>query len=246
VLFCLVTPLLSPHDPYRPDLARVLLAPDAEHWFGTDQVGRDLLTRTAAAGRTSLLLALAITTVTTLLGTAAGAVAGLAAGRTDRLLDYAAAVALSVPGLTLALALAGVMTPGYGILLAALVPLGWVSCALAVRATVRQTAVSGYVMATRAIGASTFYLLRRTIAPHVAGPALTVATGDVGRTLIAVTSLSFLGVGLPPPRVDWGGMVGEVVPLLITAPQLTLVPAVALAVTGLAVSLTADTLRAGT
>ncbi|GLW11753.1 ABC transporter permease [Microtetraspora sp. NBRC 13810] len=243
VLFCLLTPLLSPHDPYRPDLARVLLPPSAEHWLGTDQAGRDLLTRTAAAGRASLLFALTVTAVTTVLGSAAGAVAGLARGRPDRLLGFAAMGALAVPGLTLALALTGVMGAGYGTLLAALVPLGWVSCALAVRTAVRQAAAADYVQATRSIGASGFYLLRRAIAPQVIGPALTVASGDTGRMLAAATSLSFLGVGPPPPDVDWGGMVNEAVPLLVAAPQLALAPALALTVTGLAIALMADALR---
>ncbi|MGV9770992.1 ABC transporter permease [Streptosporangium sp. NPDC003464] len=243
VLFCLAAPVLSPHDPYRPDLARALLPAGGEHWLGTDQLGRDLLTRTAAAGRTSLLLAAAVTAVITAAGTVAGAVAGLAGGRLDRLLRSAAAVALALPGLTLALALAGVLPPGFTAVLAALVPLGWVSCALVVRAAVVRAAASGHVLAVRAMGASPFYLLRRTILPHAVGPALTVATGDMAKSLVAATSLSFLGIGLPPPEVDWGGMVSEGTALLVVTPRLAAVPALALALTSLGVTLMADALR---
>ncbi|MFB4262412.1 ABC transporter permease [Nonomuraea sp. GTA35] len=239
VLFCLFAPMLTGYDPYLPDLGRALLPPGPGHWLGTDQLGRDLLTRTAVAGRTSLLVAFAITAVTTALGTVAGAVAGLAGGVTGRLLRFAATVALALPGLTLALALAGVLRPGYVTVLAALVPLGWVSCGLVAHTATRRVAGADHVLAVRAIGASPLYLLRRTIGPHLAGPVLTVATADFARTLIAVTSLGFLGVGLPP-GADWGGMVSEATALLVTAPRLAVVPALALAVTGLAAALVAD------
>ncbi|WP_431930052.1 ABC transporter permease [Nonomuraea jabiensis] len=240
VLFCLLAPVLSGYDPYRPDLERALLPASTEHWLGTDQLGRDLLTRTAAAGRISLLFALGVTTITTVLGTLFGTAAGLAGGLPDRLLRLAATTALALPGLTLALALAGVLPPGYVTVLAALVPLGWVNCGLVAHTATRRVASSDYVLAARAIGATPFYLLRRTVGPHIAGPVLTVATADFARTLIAVTSLSFLGIGLPPPETDWGGMVSEATPVLVAAPRLAIVPALALAVTGLAVALVAD------
>lgn len=243
VVFCGLTPLVSPHDPYLPDPALALLPPGGRHWLGTDQLGRDLLTRTAAAGAVSLLIALAVTALTTASGTVAGAVAGLAGGVPERLLRHASAVALALPGLTFALALAGVLPPGPGAVVAALVPFGWVNCGLVAHTATRRVATSDFVLAARAIGASPSYLLRRVIGPHVAGPVLTVATADFGRTLIAVTSLSFLGIGLPPPATDWGGMVSEAVPLLVAAPRLAIVPAVALAVTGVAVALVADARR---
>lgn len=240
VLFCLLAPALTGHDPYRPDLGRALLPPGPEHWLGTDQLGRDLLTRTATAGRTSLLVAFTVTAVTTTLGTIAGAVTGLAGGVADRLLRSAAASALALPGLTLALALAGVLGPGHLTVLVALVPLGWVNCGLVAHTATRRVASADHVLAVRAIGGSPFYLLRRVIGPHIAGPVLTVATADFARTLIAVTSLSFLGIGLPPPDTDWGGMIGEATPLLVATPHLAVVPALALALTGLAVALMAD------
>ncbi|WP_171075098.1 ABC transporter permease [Nonomuraea basaltis] len=243
VVFCGVTPILSPYDPYLPDPAVALLPPGARHWLGTDQLGRDLLTRTAAAGTVSLLLALAVTAITTALGTVAGAVAGLAGGVPERLLRYASTVALALPGLTFALALAGVLPPGPGTVVAALVPFGWVNCGLVAHTATRRAATTGFVLAARAIGASRFYLLRRTIGPHIAGPVLTVATADLARTLVAATSLSFLGIGLPPPVTDWGGMVSEAVPLLVAEPRLAIVPALALAATGLAVALVADARR---
>ncbi|PZG10249.1 hypothetical protein C1J01_36520 [Nonomuraea aridisoli] len=240
VLFCLVTPVVSAYDPHLPDLRRALLPPGPAHWLGTDQLGRDLLTRTAAAGRTSLLVALAVTAITTAVGAVLGTVAGLTGGAAERLLRLAATVALALPGLTLALALAGVLTPGYGTVLAALVPLGWVNCALVAATATRRAASADHVLASRAIGASAGHLLRRVIGPHVAGTVMTVATADFARTLVAVTSLGFLGVGLPPPRTDWGGMVSEATPLLVTAPRLALVPALALALTGLALALVVD------
>ncbi|MGW3350779.1 ABC transporter permease [Nonomuraea rubra] len=242
VLSCLITPVLTGYDPSLPDLGSALLPPGPEHWLGTDQLGRDLLTRTATAGRTSLLVASAITAVTTALGAVAGAVAGLAGGAPERLLRFAATMSVALPGLTLALALAGVLRPGYLTVLIALVPLGWVNCGLVAHTATRRVASADHVLAVRAIGASPLYLLRRTIGPHIAGPVVTVATADFARTLIAVTSLSFLGIGLPP-GADWGGMVNEATPLLVTAPRLALVPALALAVTGLAVALVADSLR---
>ncbi|WP_170222821.1 ABC transporter permease [Nonomuraea turkmeniaca] len=243
VAFCGLTPLLSPHDPYLPDPALALLPPSPRHWLGTDQLGRDLLTRTAAAGTISLLTAFAITAITTTIGTLAGTAAGLAGGLPERLLRQAATVALALPGLTLALALAGVLPPGPGTMVAALVPFGWVNCGLIAHTATRRVAASDFVLATRALGASPSYLLRRTIAPHIAGPVLTVATADFARTLIAATSLSFLGIGLPPPVTDWGGLVNDAVPLLIAAPRLAIAPAIALALTGVAVTLIVDARR---
>ncbi|MDP4503381.1 ABC transporter permease [Nonomuraea turcica] len=243
VAFCGLAPLLSPHDPYLPDPALALLPPSPRHWLGTDQLGRDLLTRTAAAGAVSFVTAFAITAITTALGTLAGAAAGLAGGLPERLLRHAATVALALPGLTLALALAGVLPPGPGTMVAALVPFGWVNCGLIAHTATRRVATSDFVLAARALGASPSYLLRRTIGPHIAGPVLTVATADLARTLIAATSLSFLGLGLPPPVTDWGGMVTDAVPLLIAAPRLAIAPALALALTGVAITLVVDARR---
>jgi peptide/nickel transport system permease protein len=243
VLSCLALPLVSPHDPYRPDPVNALLPPSADHWLGTDQLGRDLLTRTAAAGRTSLLFALAVTAATTAIGIVTGAVAGLAGGRPDWILRQASTVALALPGLTLALALSGVLPPGHTTLFIALVPLGWVSCAAVVRTVVRRTAMTDYVLASRTMGASTPQLLRYDIAPHVLGPACTVAAGDFARSLTAATSLSFLGIGLPPPHTDWGGMINEATPLLLASPRLAIVPSVAVALAGLSIMLVTDALR---
>ncbi|GAA2086755.1 ABC transporter permease [Actinomadura alba] len=243
VLGCFALPLVSPHDPYRPDPVNALLPPGPGHWLGTDQLGRDLLTRTAAAGRTSLLFALAVTAATTVIGTVTGAVAGLAGGWPDRILRQTSTMALALPGLTLALAVSGVLPPGYTTLFIALVPLGWVSCASVVRTVVRRTAMTDYVLASRTMGASIPQLLRYDIAPHVLGPACTVAAGDFARSLTAATSLSFLGIGLPPPHVDWGGMISEATPLLLASPRLVVVPAIAIALAGLSVMLVTDGLR---
>ncbi|MBC6458920.1 ABC transporter permease [Actinomadura sp. HBU206391] len=242
-LGCFTLPLVSPHDPYRPDPMNAMLPPSPLHWLGTDQLGRDLLTRTAAAGRTSLLFALAVTTVTTAIGTVTGAIAGLAGGWPDRVLRQISIIALALPGLTLALVLSGELPSGHTTLFIALVPLGWVSCASVVRTVVRQTAITGYVLASRTMGASTLQLLRHDIAPHALGPACTVATADFARALIAATSLSFLGIGLPPPHIDWGGMINEATPHLIASPRLAIAPSIAIALTSLSIMLITDALR---
>jgi peptide/nickel transport system permease protein len=150
---------------------------------------------------------------------------------------------LALPGLTLALALSGVLPPGPTTLFIALVPLGWVSCASVVRTVVRRIAVTDYVLASRTMGASTLQLLRHDIAPHVLGPACTVAAADFARSLTAATSLSFLGIGLSPPHVDWGGMINEATSLLLTAPRLAITPTIAIVLTSLGVVLITDALR---
>lgn len=191
------------------DLALRLRAPDAQHWLGTDQLGRDVLGRILQGAMLTFGIALVSVCMSALVGVSVGLLAGYVGGWLDGLLMRLVDVQLALPGLLLALLVAAVLGPGLGNLIVVLVMTGWTGFARVIRAQVLQVRGLDFILGSHAIGAGTVRILFRHILPNVASAGLVVATLEVARVIIVEASLSFLGLGIQPPLASWGRMLVE-------------------------------------
>jgi peptide/nickel transport system permease protein len=227
----------------RTDLTSRLAGPGATSWLGRDGLGRDVLTRVALGARVSFGVALAVVAVSLAVGVALGATAALAGGWTDLVIARMIDVVLAFPGLLLAIALAAVRGPGVGNVVLALSVLGWTTYARLTRAEVARLRRMPFVEAARALGIGPLGLVVRHVLPFAAPALLVQATFGLSGAIVAEASLSFLGLGVPPPTPSWGTMLDEGRQFLLVAPHLVLAPGAALAATVLAFQLLGDGLR---
>lgn len=241
-----LAPLLSPYDPDRQfDLTTALQPPSAQHWFGTDPVTRDVLSRVLFGARLSLTIAFLTVALTLFIGTTVGAVAGYAGGLTDAIIMRSVDALLSIPRILMllgVLSLWGDLTPRALVVLIAVT--GWFGVARLVRSQVIALRERDFVAASRALGAVGRRTLVRHILPHLASPVLVAATLGVGQVIIVEAGLSFLGYGIPSPQASWGSIIRDGQDSLQTAWWLTVFPGLALVLTVLAVNVVSDRLRA--
>lgn len=233
-------PLLAPHDPIAQDLANVLAPPSLGHPFGTDYLGRDILSRLIWGARMSLGTVAVATGASVALGVAIGLIAGASRAWLDELTMRTADLFLMVPSLVLALALAGVRGPGIENVLIALVAGGWPAHARQVRSVVLTVRAQPYVEAAVALGASRPRLLLRHLAPAAVGPTLVLASLEAGHALLHVAALSFLGAGIQPPSPEWGTMLADAQQYYLLAPHLILFPGLAVLLATLSFNLLAE------
>ncbi len=217
-----------PWDPDAIDLDRRLRPPSSSHWLGTDELGRDVLSRLLHGGRISVGAGLLACAIALLAGSLLGALAGLAGGRTDRLVLFVIEVVQSVPALVLVAALAAFLPPSF-FLAALLIGLtGWTDSARIVRAESRRLRGAPFVEAARAAGAAPARLLFRHVLPHALPPAFVTAPYVLGAAVLTEAGLSFLGLGTPPPAASWGRSLADARDVLTVAPWCIVPPAVAL------------------
>ncbi|MEE1886623.1 ABC transporter permease [Pseudomonas carassii] len=224
-LLCALTPQLLTHfDPYTTAPADKLSAPSLTHWFGTDELGRDLYTRVVYGARLSVLAALLAVTLALLGGLGLGVLAGFAGGRVDAVLMRLTDVLLALPGLLLALAI--VTAIGFGTVPVAIaVGVGIIpGFARTTRAEVLRVKSLPYVEAARLGGASWARTLLRHVLPNAWGPVAVLATLDFGAAILATAGLSFLGFGAAPPAAEWGTLIANGRHFLVTAPWVSLLP----------------------
>ena len=238
-----VAPVLAPAGPYAADLAARLGAPSDAHLFGQDTLGRDVLARVLYGARISLGVGVATVALSLTTGTLLGCVAGYAGGWVDEALARVIDVLLAFPGLLLAIALAAIRGPSLPNVVLALSVLGWTGYARLARAATLSFRRREFVEATVALGAHPARIVLRHLLPLAAPILLVQATFGMAGAMVAEGSLSFLGVGAPPPLPSWGGMIDEGRPFLLVAPHLVLFPGVALALAVLALQLLGDGLR---
>jgi peptide/nickel transport system permease protein len=238
-------PWLAPYDPAQTlDIAAGAQPPSAEHWLGTDQHSRDLLSRILYGARISLGISALAVAVATVVGTAWGAVAGYAGGWVDRVLMHVVDAGLSIPRILLLLgivALWGTLSMASLVLLLGLT--GWFGASRLVRAEVRATSERDFVAAARASGVTPARLLVRHVLPHAMTPMLVAATLGVGQVVVVEAGLSFLGYGIAPPAASWGSLIRDGREVLGTAWWMSVFPGISLAATVLAVNVLGDRLR---
>jgi peptide/nickel transport system permease protein len=235
-------PFVAP-DPYALDLSQRLNGPSWQHPFGVDELGRDVLARLVVGARVSLLVGLAVVSLSALIGITVGAVSGYAGGWVDEVFGRLMDVLLAFPGILLAIALVAVLGPSLNHVVLALVVIGWVSYARLVRGQVLKLRELEYVQAARALGARPVRVLVRHVIPATL-PSVTVqATLGMAAAIISEASLSFLGLGVQPPTPSWGTMLDAGRSHLFDAPHLTIFPGVAIALLVLGFNFVGDALR---
>ena len=215
----------------------------AAHWLGTDELGRDALTRLAYGGRVSLAVGLASAIIATGLGTLVGALAGFCRGIVDSLLMRFTDVMLSIPPLPLVLLLSGLLRPSVPLLVAIIGALIWMGTARLVRSLFMALREREFVEAARALGARGPRLMLRHILPNAIGPITVSATLAVGSSIMLESALSFLGFGVQPPVPTWGNLLNTASPWLAAAPWLAIPPGLCIFCTVLAVNFVGDGLR---
>ncbi|MGD9531240.1 ABC transporter permease [Pseudonocardia sp.] len=249
VLCAVAAPLIAPHDPYETDLRNVLAPPfyldggTTTHLLGTDKVGRDLLSRVVYGGRVSLVFAGTVLLVGGTVGTALGLLSGYVGGRTDALVQRGAEAVLSLPTIMVALVFVFVLGQSLLGVVLLLSPFIAASFARMVRGEALRVRESGYVALARVAGSSGPRTILVHLLPNVASTVIVLATLQVGVLILLEASLSFLGVGLPPPTPSWGLMVSDGQEYVATKYWLTLFPGLAIVLTVLSINWLGDWLR---
>lgn len=243
VLAALLGPFVAPWDPYAQELALRLSGPTGGHLFGLDELGRDILSRLLVGARISLLVGLAVVSVSSSVGILMGSLAGYYGGRVDQLISRVMDVLLAFPGILLAIALVAVLGPSLTNVILALSVIGWVGYARLVRAQVLRIRELEYVQAARALGARTPRILLRHVIPATLPTVIVQGTLGMAGAIIAEASLSFLGLGVQPPTPSWGTMLDAGRSHLFDAPHLTLFPGLAIALLVLGFNFLGDGLR---
>jgi peptide/nickel transport system permease protein len=244
LLCAVLAPWLAPQDPAQLDLGARLLAPGHAHWFGTDELGRDILSRTLYGARISLTVAISVVSLSLGTGLVAGLLAGFYGGWTDTVLNvYVSNAFLALPGILLAIAFVAFLGPGLFNLILALSISGWVGYARLVRAQVMAVKEREFVEAARALGASDLRLVFRHILPNIVQPLIVQAAVGMAGAVLAEATLSFLGLGVPPPAPSWGSMLNDARSHLFDSPHLAIFPAIAVMLTVLSFNFIGDALR---
>ena len=244
VVFAVFAPWIAPHDPASIDLPGRLHPPSRAHWFGTDELGRDILSRVIYGARISMMVGSCVVAASLALGLIIGSIAGYYGGGIDRFVNVIVMNAfLSFPGILLAIAFVAFRGPGIFNLVLALSLGGWVGYARLVRGQVLAAREREFVEAARALGASDLRIIVRHILPNIIQPVIVQAAIGMAGAILAEATMSFLGLGVPPPTASWGTMLNDARAHLFDAPHLVLFPALAVMLAVLSFNFIGDALR---
>lgn len=239
----IAAPIIAGRDPTAVDVTARLVGPSLHHPLGTDELGRDLFSRLVFGARWSLGGALLVTGGVTVTGVLLGATSGYLGGWFDAVLMRVVDALLAFPTILLALAVVGSVGPGLRSVLVALVAVGWAGYARMVRGQVLALRENEYVAASRAAGGTDGHVLLRHILPNVVSPVVVLASQEIGQLILALAGLSFLGLGARPPAPEWGAMLNSGRVFLLTAPQLMILPGLAITIVVTSLNLVGDGLR---
>lgn len=234
---------LSPHDPNHLDVARRLQAPNAEHWFGTDDYGRDIFTRMLYGGRVSLLVGFASMLLSMAIGVTVGVVSGYFGGWIDNLLMRVLEIILSIPSFLVILLLSVLLKPNLGSIVIIIGSLMWMHMARIVRAETLALREREYVLYARASGQGSVGIIFRHILPGLVPVIVVGATNNVASSIMMESSLSFLGFGVQPPNATWGSMLNGAQGTLTQAPYMAIFPGALILLTVLSFNILGDLLR---
>jgi peptide/nickel transport system permease protein len=236
-------PLIAPADPLEQELSERLKPPSSEHWLGTDQLGRDVLSRMIYGARISLLIGIVVVALAAGVGVFVGLLAGFSGGWLDESLMRLTDVFFAFPALILAMAISGALGPSLTNAMIAIAIVSWPVYARLVRAQVLSLRELEYVEASRSLGASSGRIMWKHILPNTLSPLLVQASFDMGAAILAAAGLSFIGFGTQPPTPEWGIMVSDGRNYIATHPWLSLYPGLAILLTVAAFNLIGDGLR---
>jgi peptide/nickel transport system permease protein len=244
VVVLLLTPWIAPYPPEAQDLANRLAPPGGDHLLGTDQLGRDVLSRLMYGGRFSMTIAAIATVISGVVGTVLGIVCARVRGALDEIVMRTTDVLLAFPEMIVAMFLVAILGPGYGTLVLALVIGGWTPFARLARGLAMEISSRDFIEAADALGFSRRFIIFRHILPNALSPIMAHASLRFGHKLITVGALSFLGLGVQPPASDWGSMLADGQPYMTRAAGLVLYPGLTIFITALAVTLIGQGLNA--
>ena len=244
VIFAILAPWIAPQDPAYIDLPNRLSPPSLLHWCGTDELGRDILSRLIYGSRISMLVGSCVVAGSLGLGLVMGSIAGYYGGKIDRFFNVVVMNAfLSFPGILLAIAFVAFRGPGIFNLVLALSLGGWVGYARLVRAQVLAAREKEFVEAAKALGAGDLRVIVRHILPNIIQPVIVQAAIGMAGAILAEATMSFLGLGVPPPTASWGAMLNDARSHLFDAPHLVLFPAAAVMLAVLSFNFIGDAMR---
>lgn len=249
VLVALAAPLIAPHDPYAQDLTHRLIPPiwyakgTWSHALGTDNLGRDYLSRVIYGARISLLIGFSVMVISGLIGTTLGLLAGYFGGRVDMLVTFTITVRLAIPLILAALAVVATIGGSLVVVILVLGLLKWDRFAVVMRAATQQVRAQEYVAAAECLGASAARIIVGEVLPNVMPQLVVVATVEAASAILLEAALSFLGLGVQPPLPSWGLMIAEAKVFMFFSFWLIAIPGTALAVLVLAINMVGDGIR---
>lgn len=242
-IVAIAAPIFASYDPDLAHFSDITQAPTSTYWLGTDGLGRDVYSRIVYGTQVSLIVGLGVVSLALIAGAVIGLLSGYYGGWLDSVIQWVMDAMQTFPLIVLALAIVAVLSPG---LINIIIAVGIVQTprtARVVRATVLSVREQDFVQAARAIGASDRRILLSAVIPNSLAPVIVISTGEVASAILSEASLSFLGVGIPPPTATWGGMLAESRDLVVVAPWMVVFPGVAISIIVLAINLFGDTLR---
>ena len=243
VLIAIFAPLIAPYDYTAMDFMAINAGPSAKHWFGCDDLGRDILSRIIIGSRYSITIGICAILLANVVGITIGAVAGYYGGWVDNLIMRLLDIIQAIPGMLLMIVAAAMLGPGFVNTIIAM-SIGTIpGCARMLRAQMLKERGNEYIEAETSINCSTFRIILSHLLPNCMSPMIVGATMGVGQTITLAAGLSFLGLGVQPPAPEWGAMLSNARSFMRTAPHLVIFPGLAIAITVLALNLLGDGLR---
>jgi nickel transport system permease protein len=239
----LAAPIIAPNDIFTTDLLNRFSAPSAEYPFGTDELGRCIFSRILFGGRASLLYALITTSISAVAGTAIGMFAGYKGGKTDGAIMRICDVMYSFPSLVITLVIVAILGRGIYNILAAMLVTQWLYYARMSRGMTMNIRNQDYVAAARSCGSSTLKIIRKHILPNIVPQLIAILTIDFGHTILTISGLSFLGLGVQPPSPEWGALVNDARAFIFTDITMLLWPGLMILLVVLSVNVIGDSLR---
>jgi peptide/nickel transport system permease protein len=236
VVVSALAPLVSPYDPAAQSLLRRLAAPSTAHWLGTDQLGRDAMSRLIAGGRFALVIAAVTLVLSCIIGMIIGVSAARAGGHVDEIAMRSVDLLISFPDVIVAVFLTALLGTGYVTLIVALTLVGWTPFARLARGLALEINNRDFVRAAEVLGCSRSFIVFRHIVPNAARPIAALSLLRFGHKLITVGGLSYVGLGVQPPTPDWAAMMAEAQPYLDRAPWLVIAPGLAIFLSALSVT----------
>jgi peptide/nickel transport system permease protein len=249
LLIAIFAPYLTPHDAFAQDLGLRMIPPawmeggQSAHLLGTDQIGRDYLSRLIYGARISLLIGVLTVIVSGAIGVTLGIIGGFYGGRTDDVVMFLITCRLSIPLILVALTVVALIGSSLAVVILTLGLLLWERFAVVARTTTMQVRNLDYIAAAEAAGASHLRVLMREVLPNIAHHLLVVATLEMALAILLEASLSFLGLGVPPPLPSWGLMIAEAKEYMFFSPWVIMTPGIALFILVLGINLLGDGLR---
>ena len=243
ILVGVFAPVIATHSPYESNLHDAFIAPNSEHIFGTDKLGRDIFSRVIYGTRISLSAALILVILIFTIGTTLGVIAGYFGGIIDTIIMRISDMMISFPGMVLAIAMAGIMGASVKNAIIAITVVSWTKYARLSRSLVLKIKETDYIRAAKVTGCKTVHIITRHIIPNIISTLIITATTDIGTMILELSALSFLGFGAQSPQAEWGLMLNEGRAYMVDCPWLMIYPGLAICIVVVVYNLLGDSLR---